>query len=48
MKYADDRSIPYVVMIGSDEIESGNITHKHMESGEQGTESFESFLSKIK
>lgn len=37
MKYANDRSIPFVVMIGSAEMDSGNITFKNMQSGEQIT-----------
>ena len=35
MKYADDKSIPYVVIIGEDERKEGVVTLKHMSSGEQ-------------
>ncbi|WP_158796559.1 histidine--tRNA ligase [Pedobacter sp. L105] len=35
MSYADDKSIPYVVLIGSDEMESGILTLKNMQSGDQ-------------
>lgn len=35
MSYADDKKIPYVILIGSDEIESGLLTLKNMKSGEQ-------------
>lgn len=35
MSYADDKSIPYVVLIGSDEIQSGILTLKNMQSGDQ-------------
>jgi len=35
MKYANDRDIPYVIVIGSNEIESGQYNLKHMTSGEQ-------------
>ncbi|CAM4260754.1 histidyl-tRNA synthetase [Pedobacter westerhofensis] len=35
MSYADDKSIPYVVLIGSDEIQSGILTLKNMHTGEQ-------------
>jgi histidyl-tRNA synthetase len=35
MTYADDKNIPFVILIGSDEIESGLLTLKNMKSGEQ-------------
>ncbi|MFK7756778.1 MAG: histidine--tRNA ligase [Flavobacteriales bacterium] len=35
MSYADAKGIPYVLLIGSNEIESGNLTLKNLESGEQ-------------
>jgi len=35
MKYADQKSIPYVVMAGSEEIKKGFLTVKNMQSGEQ-------------
>ncbi len=35
MKYANDRKIPTVVMIGADELAKNSITWKNMESGEQ-------------
>ena len=35
MKYADDKSIPYVVIIGEDERKEGVVTLKNMSSGEQ-------------
>ncbi|RZK59166.1 MAG: histidine--tRNA ligase [Pedobacter sp.] len=35
MSYADDKNIPYVVLIGGDEMESGLLTLKDMQSGEQ-------------
>lgn len=48
MKYADNRKIPYVVMIGSAEIEKNLITYKNMNSGEQHSLKFEEFLATIK
>jgi histidyl-tRNA synthetase len=48
MKYADDRNIPYVVLIGSDEIEDNSITYKNMSSGEQLNVSFDELLNGIK
>jgi histidyl-tRNA synthetase len=35
MKYAHDRNIPFVVMIGSSELEDGTLTVKDMNSGNQ-------------
>ncbi|MNK98570.1 Histidine--tRNA ligase [compost metagenome] len=35
MSYADDKHIPYVVLIGSEEMESGLLTLKDMQSGQQ-------------
>jgi histidyl-tRNA synthetase len=35
LSYADDKKIQYVVLIGSDEMESGKLTLKNMHSGEQ-------------
>ncbi len=35
MKYADDKAIPFVVIIGEDERSKGSVTLKNMDSGEQ-------------
>jgi len=35
MSYADDKRIPYVILIGSDEMQTGLLTLKDMESGQQ-------------
>lgn len=35
MSYADDKKIPYVLLIGSEEMESGKLTLKNMQSGDQ-------------
>lgn len=35
MSYADAKAIPYVILIGSDEMESGKLTFKNMQSGVQ-------------
>lgn len=34
-KYADDRKVPHVLIFGSDELSSGQVTHRNMASGEQ-------------
>lgn len=45
MKYANDRNIPIVVMIGSNEIENGQVTYKFMESGEQITSTLDEMIN---
>ena len=35
MKYADKLKIPYVIVIGEDEVKTGELTIKNMETGEQ-------------
>jgi histidyl-tRNA synthetase len=35
MAYADDKNIPFVILIGSDEMETGLLSLKNMKSGEQ-------------
>lgn len=47
LDYADRKQIPYVILIGSQEMESGNLTLKNMKSGEQNTAPIEDILTKI-
>ena len=47
-KYADKLSIPYVIVIGEDEIANNTVTLKNMETGEQETISLENVIKKIK
>jgi histidyl-tRNA synthetase len=35
LSYASGRNIPYVLILGPDELEQGNVTVKHMKSGDQ-------------
>jgi histidyl-tRNA synthetase len=35
LDYADRKSIPFVILIGSDEMQSGLLTLKNMHTGEQ-------------
>ena len=35
MKYANDKKIQFVVMVGEDEMNSGQLSLKNMQSGEQ-------------
>lgn len=47
MKYANDRRVPYVVLIGSEEMANGLLTLKNMESGEQGRHTLEEIIEKL-
>ena len=48
MNHANKRHIPFVVLVGDEEIESNTYTLKNMISGEQTKESLESLISAIK
>ena len=47
MNYANKRSIPYVVLVGSQEIESNLYTVKNMENGDQQTLNLDGLLLAI-
>ena len=47
MKYANDRSIPFVVMIGSQELENNSLTYKNMNTGNQETANFIQLLAEF-
>ena len=47
LDYANNKTIPYVVVIGSDEMQSGLLTFKNMETGEQQKLSAESILAAV-
>jgi histidyl-tRNA synthetase len=48
MKYANGRSVPYVVIIGEDERNSNRYMLKQMQNGEQGAVSIEELLTIVK
>ncbi|TCD03331.1 histidine--tRNA ligase [Pedobacter psychroterrae] len=48
MSYADDKHIPYVILIGSDEMQNGRITLKDMNSGQQRQLSAEEIIELLK
>lgn len=48
MKYADDKKIPFVALIGSSEMENKTITLKDMSSGTQESLSIEKLIEKLK
>ena len=47
-KYADKLKIPYVIVIGEDEIASGKLTFKNMETGDQEQKTIEEIIEFIK
>jgi histidyl-tRNA synthetase len=48
MSYADDKHIPYVILIGSDEMQTGQLTLKNMHSGEQQKLSVDAIVTFLK
>ena len=48
MEYANRRQIPYVVIIGSNELAEGKATVKNMATGEQSLVTFEEITTIIK
>ncbi len=48
LKYANKKQIPFVVLIGSEEIKSKNFTLKDMQAGSQEKLDFENLLKKLK
>jgi len=48
MKYADDKQIPFVIVIGEDEMGSGKLSFKNMTSGEQQLLSIDGIMEKVK
>jgi histidyl-tRNA synthetase len=47
MKYANARNVPYVLLIGSKEMETGEYTLKNMITGEQSLHTFDEIVEKI-
>ncbi|MDH5415404.1 MAG: His/Gly/Thr/Pro-type tRNA ligase C-terminal domain-containing protein [Flavobacteriaceae bacterium] len=48
MNYANKREIPFVVLVGANELMYKNYTLKNMNSGEQSTLSLEELLQTMK
>ena len=48
MGYADSKKIPYVAIVGSDEMASGEVMLKNMLTGEQKKMNLEALLEVIK
>jgi len=47
LKYANDRGIPFAILIGLDEVEANSVTIKNMETGDQITHDLETFYKTI-
>lgn len=47
MKYANDKGIPYVIVIGDEEMNAGILSFKNMESGEQQKLTIEQIISQL-
>lgn len=47
LKFADIKSIPYVIILGQSELETGTITIKTLKTGTQETKPLEEFISEI-
>jgi histidyl-tRNA synthetase len=48
MGYADDKKIPFVVIVGSDEMQNGMLAFKNMASGEQQKIEIDTIIEKLK
>ena len=48
MMHANKRAIPYVVLVGEEEMSSNTYTLKNMVSGEQEKLSLQALISKVK
>ena len=48
MKYADARKVPFVVVIGSDEMETGKLTFKNMKTGKQEALALTEIINQLK
>ncbi len=47
MGYADDKKIPFVIIVGTDEMQNGLLTLKNMASGEQEKITIDSIIAKL-
>ncbi|MCF8302699.1 MAG: histidine--tRNA ligase [Bacteroidales bacterium] len=48
MSYANNKAIPYVALIGENEMNQGKVTFKNMTTGEQKSTSFDEFTGEVK
>lgn len=48
MAYADAKKIPFVILVGTEEMSSGKLTLKNMQTGEQSGKSIEEIIGELK
>jgi histidyl-tRNA synthetase len=48
MAYADAKKIPFVILVGTEEMSSGKLTLKNMQTGEQSGKSIEEIIEELK
>ncbi|MGB7529828.1 histidine--tRNA ligase [Sphingobacterium cellulitidis] len=48
MSYADSKAIPYVLLVGDEEVSSGQLSLKNMETGEQEKLNMDELIEKLK
>ena len=48
MSYADDKKIPFVAIVGSDEMNNGLLSLKNMTSGEQTKATIDTIIETLK
>lgn len=47
LDYANKKVIPYVIVIGSDEVKSGQLTFKNMQTGDQGKKTLQEIIADL-
>jgi histidyl-tRNA synthetase len=47
MSYADDKKIPFVILVGSDEMQSGMLSLKNMQNGEQEKKTIDDIIKSL-
>lgn len=47
LDYANKKVIPYVIVIGSDEVKSGQLTFKNMQTGDQGKKTVQEIIADL-
>lgn len=47
LDYANKKAIPYVIVIGSDEVKSGQLTFKNMQTGDQGKKTLPEIIADL-
>ena len=48
LKYADQKGIPYAIILGPEEVKENNVTLKNLQSREQSKKSFDEIVNEFK